>query len=160
MKELSRILKAPLESGVYVLAQPSDAGDVQRIASESGFAFFHVRGHDVCTKDQFLNETAKAFKFPAYFGHNWDALEDCLTDMSWVEADGFLMLFDTFNSFAEHSPDDFATALDILSASCQFWSEHGKALVVLLHGMPHEGAAFPEVRLSTNIPAEKPHNES
>ena len=118
-----------------------------------------MQGIGVRTKDQFLNETAKAFKFPAYFGNNWDAFEDCLTDMSWVEADGFLVLFDTFDSFAQHSPDDFAIALDILSASCQFWSEHGKVLIVLLHGMPHEGAAFPAVRLSTNVHDAKRRDE-
>ncbi len=31
-------------------------------------------------KDTLLTSVAKACKFPAYFGHNWDALWDCLTD--------------------------------------------------------------------------------
>lgn len=31
-------------------------------------------------KDTLLTNIAKACDFPAYFGHNWDALWDCLTD--------------------------------------------------------------------------------
>ncbi len=31
-------------------------------------------------KDTLLTSIAKACDFPSYFGHNWDALWDCLTD--------------------------------------------------------------------------------
>jgi RNAse (barnase) inhibitor barstar len=33
-----------------------------------------------------LTALAEAFRFPGYFGHNWDAVIDCLSDMSWVAA--------------------------------------------------------------------------
>lgn len=35
---------------------------------------------DKLNKDTLLTSIAKACDFPAYFGHNWDALWDCLTD--------------------------------------------------------------------------------
>ncbi len=34
----------------------------------------------VLDKDTLLTSIAKACNFPSYFGHNWDALWDCLTD--------------------------------------------------------------------------------
>ena len=35
---------------------------------------------NVLNKEILLKSVAKACDFPAYFGHNWDALWDCLTD--------------------------------------------------------------------------------
>jgi len=34
-------------------------------------------------KAELLSFLSDAFSFPAYFGHNWDALADCLSDLIW-----------------------------------------------------------------------------
>jgi hypothetical protein len=38
------------------------------------------------TKSGLLQALATAGHFPGYFGNNWDALAECLTDFSWIEA--------------------------------------------------------------------------
>ena len=35
---------------------------------------------DILNKDTLLDSLAKACDFPSWFGHNWDATWDCLTD--------------------------------------------------------------------------------
>ena len=35
-------------------------------------------------KKELLDFLARAFPLPAYFGHNWDALEECLLDLDWL----------------------------------------------------------------------------
>jgi len=35
---------------------------------------------DILNKDTLLDSLAKACDFPSWFGHNWDAAWDCLTD--------------------------------------------------------------------------------
>ncbi len=37
------------------------------------------------TRPGLFAEWAGALGFPAYFGHNWDAFADCLTDLAWPD---------------------------------------------------------------------------
>lgn len=39
-------------------------------------------------KDEMLDQIGRALAFPEWFGHNWDALADCLLDMGWRPALG------------------------------------------------------------------------
>ena len=39
----------------------------------------------LATKAELLDFLARAFPLPAYFGHNWDALEECLLDLDWLK---------------------------------------------------------------------------
>jgi RNAse (barnase) inhibitor barstar len=37
-------------------------------------------------KQELLARLAQGLSFPDHFGENWDALIDCLSDLSWVQA--------------------------------------------------------------------------
>lgn len=49
--------------------------DTSRVADEAGL----------------LAELARVFHFPDYFGGNWDAADDCLRDLSWLPARGYVL---------------------------------------------------------------------
>src|SRR5262245_6192975 len=36
------------------------------------------------TKEALLRELAQRLRFPEYFGANWDALDECIGDLSWL----------------------------------------------------------------------------
>ena len=35
---------------------------------------------------------SSTLKFPEYFGKNWDALDECLTDLDWLDEKGYLLV--------------------------------------------------------------------
>lgn len=47
---------------------------------------------DVTTDKELFGVIASAMQFPDYFGSNWDALDECLRDMDWLSADGYLLI--------------------------------------------------------------------
>jgi len=57
-----------------------------------GFVIFEIDCSAISTKEQLLGAVATEMQFPAYFGGNWDALEECLRDMTWLPANGYLLI--------------------------------------------------------------------
>ena len=51
-----------------------------------------VDGAQLKDEGELLGAIALAFDFPGYFGGNWDALLDCLSDMSWAPAKGYVLV--------------------------------------------------------------------
>lgn len=39
----------------------------------------------ISEKQMLLSLIAESLMFPAYFGFNWDALDECLGDLSWLQ---------------------------------------------------------------------------
>lgn len=73
-------------------------------------------------KDAMIASIADALGFPAWFGGNWDALEDCLTDLSWHPAAAARVIL-----FMNPQPgDDFGILLDVLQSVAEFWRGRGQ----------------------------------
>ena len=130
-------LESLLESnrgGVWFLPAPVDPKALQSAAKRAGFAFFHVDGKNIGRKEQLLNHVAIALHFPKDFGHNWDAFEECLTDLEWVDADGYLILYDHIDGLLAEHPDQFETLVEIVRDAVASWKEDEVAMIVLLSG--------------------------
>lgn len=61
-----------------------------------------------------LSRIAAALDFPPHFGHNWDALADCLGDLSWLPGDGVVLVLDGADALREADGEAFPTLLEIL----------------------------------------------
>jgi RNAse (barnase) inhibitor barstar len=120
--------------GVYFIPGTVAAKAVQAKAKRAGQAYFHIDGKNVARKEQLLNQVATALRFPKDFGHNWDALEECLTDMEWADADGYVIFYDHVDGLMGAHPDQFETFLEICRDAVASWKEDDKPMVVLLSG--------------------------
>jgi hypothetical protein len=47
--------------------------------------FIELQGQKMKIKKTFFNEFNKSLKFPNYFGNNWDAFDECINDLSWMD---------------------------------------------------------------------------
>jgi RNAse (barnase) inhibitor barstar len=122
------------KGGVWFLPSHVETRQIQAVAKRAGFACFHIDGKNIQRKEQLLNHVATALHFPKSFGHNWDALEECLTDLEWVDADGYILYYDHIDGLLETHPDQFETLIEILRDAVGSWKEDGSAMIVLLSG--------------------------
>src|SRR5262245_18842858 len=67
--------------------RPSDIDDLIlfRKAYPSNWSARIVRGECCGTRLALMYEWAAALQFPSYFGVNWDAFEECVNDLSWID---------------------------------------------------------------------------
>jgi RNAse (barnase) inhibitor barstar len=83
------------------------------------------------TEDADLHrEIAAALDFPAHYGANLDALNDCLGDLD--VGDGLALAFIGYDAFAAHRPDTARIALEIIGAHCAAAATHGRHLSCLV----------------------------
>jgi hypothetical protein len=54
-------------------------------AAEPEGAFVLV-GSEVSSRRELFDSYARALHFPSYFGNNWDAFVDCLSNLYWIDA--------------------------------------------------------------------------
>ena len=72
-----------------------------------------VDGRACRTRAAFFAEVARVLEFPAYFGHNWDALADSLRDLGAVD----IVVAHAEELLADEPPAQFAVLLDIAASA-------------------------------------------
>lgn len=77
-------------------------------------------------EDDLLASFAQALKFPAYFGNNWDALDECLSDLEWLDAPGWVLVITGAKQFARRDEESLSTTLDVLRGVAEYWCEQSK----------------------------------
>jgi len=114
MGKLVERLKDASRSGVYRVRSDATVLDALQ---EGGLSPVKIVLKGAATKAELLQRMAQALKFPDWFGGNWDALEDCLT-----EVHGYLL----FSDYQAVAADDLGVLLDVLASIAEYWAEQGE----------------------------------
>ena len=112
MGKLIDRLQDAARSAVYRAARADEVLDAAR---GSELVVARIRFAD---KERLLKNLADALRFPKWFGQNWDALEDCLSDLP---GKGYVLLFDQAKA-----GDDLGVLIDVLRSSAGSWAARGK----------------------------------
>ncbi|MGZ4463861.1 MAG: barstar family protein [Nocardioides sp.] len=113
-----------------------DVTDVRRAVEHAGWHLAHHDGWTEETKAEFLAGIGATLDFPGHYGRNFDALADCLGDLT---ADTVL-LWDGWGPFARADERAFSVALTVLGGRVH--AERGGRFAVLLRGA---GPDLPDV---------------
>jgi RNAse (barnase) inhibitor barstar len=134
MGGLIQRLQDASRSGVYRVPR---ADAVIKAAAGSGLSLVKIKFQE---KDKLLRGIAAALDFPNWFGENWDALEDCLSDLSWRNAAGHVLVFEQAKL-----GDDFGVLVDVLRSAAEYWAARGKPFFAVFID-PAGALALPELK--------------
>lgn len=106
-----------------LLVTPPGTTATALVKPPAGFALRVVQGKKCKTPAGLFNEFARALEFPDYFGHNWDALEECLADLEWLPAKGYVVLITDAQSVIPDEDEEYETLLEVLNDAGEAWSK-------------------------------------
>lgn len=127
-------------AGVYHLPH-GDIGDLVAGAEAAGCLVQHVDLRDIRNRDEALDAIGRNLGFPEWFGHNWEALSDCLLDMGWRPAEGYVVILEHCDGIHARAEGDFVTLLEAFQNAAGEWREQNVAFWCLVD-MQADGIAW------------------
>ncbi|KAB2936742.1 MAG: barstar family protein [Rhodocyclaceae bacterium] len=97
--------------------------ELHATAEAAGFATVRIDLGTAGNKTELIERLATALVFPDWFGRNWDGLADCLGDLSWLPAAGYLILIEHCDDFHARLGEDFAIALQVFAEAADAWRD-------------------------------------
>ena len=131
MSKLLQRLSDASKSGVYRAPHGRDIADALRGGT---LRIAHIGLAGAAGKAPALERIAAALDFPSWFGGNWDALEDCLADLSWPalsQATGHVLLIE---GEGDLPADERGILEDILASAASSWKERGRPFFAVFVG--------------------------
>lgn len=133
MDNLIAMLNGDRPPGIYQVQNLVNVDELAMACRGRGWRFFYLNGATISNKAQFLQQCAEVMNLPDYFGHNWDAFEECLRDLDEIPTPRHILLYDQPEHFAQNEPKEWAIALDILQDTVEYLSGTNTPMYVLFH---------------------------
>lgn len=126
-------------SGLYHLP-PGRRPAIERSAGQHHLYWLVVDLSSSRSKATVLNQFAQTLDFPGWYGANFDALFDCLTDPEWQPAMGQVLMICGGDAFRQSDPEQFAMLLEVLHGAAETRRESGQPCWILID-TPARGVA-------------------
>ena len=81
-------------------------------------------GEKLKNKEQLLKALKEGLCFPDCFGFNWDALQDCITDLSWLQGivKVNVVIKNSSKLLIDEDDSSLQVFLDIMDYAVLFWN--------------------------------------
>ena len=97
------------------------------------------------TKDALLAKLAGELGFPEWFGGNWDALNDVLSERAWEQPRGIVLTLAHCGDLAGADVETFETALEVLDSVAESCYDEDIPFWVLVDGVDAKAFDLPVI---------------
>ena len=87
-----------------------------------GYVVVTFEGKNCATRSEILAEFGKMLSFPSYYGRNWDALNECITDMEWMPASGYLIYLTDAHLVLLNDDHNYEIFVSVMKSAGEEWS--------------------------------------
>lgn len=136
-------LKNTKVSGLYHLT-PSRQSAIESNAGLARFCLLKANIAAHTSVEEVLLQLGNALKFPIWYGANFDALFDCLTDPDWQPAKGHVLVINGMAHLRATDPDDFATLIEVFQAAAEARRDMQSPFWILIDTPARGIPSFPE----------------
>lgn len=121
---LSADLNRPSWQCVHFAGMADARGAVYPLVSE-GVAVFEIDAAAISGERDLFTAVDRALQLPDYFGMNWDALEECLRDLDWIDATGYIVLVTDADDLWRRNPQLAGKFLSSCVFAAEEWFKSG-----------------------------------
>ena len=104
-----------------VVLKPGERAEVA-LRVPGGFTTKVIDGRRARSKVALIEEMVRAFQCPEGTGRNWDALEECLADLEWLPAKGYVLVIANAEELLAESADEYRTFIELLKDVAEEWA--------------------------------------
>jgi hypothetical protein len=93
---------------------------------ERGLGLVRIDAGAIEDEGGLMDALAVGFSFPDYFGRNWDAVDECLRDLSWLPAAGYVLVVKDAERLWKRDPHPPAQLVRSWLFCAEHWSRRKK----------------------------------
>jgi hypothetical protein len=114
--------------------------DLRRELAVQNVTLFELDAGAIGTKEEMMRALAGALKFPDYFGHNWDAVAECLRDLpDRASGDGYVLFLQDGFSLWRNVPELAGVLVETWLSAAEDASHDEIGLHLVFLGPAQEG---------------------
>lgn len=120
-----------LERNVRLEVPQSQLKSLVKELEAGGYFVAEVDRAPVFNKEILLHAMYQSCRFPAYFGFNWDALSDCLSEICYGDEKGYFLVFNDWVLLETEASQDAKVFMEILEDAQKICKEQNKPFRLL-----------------------------
>lgn len=110
------------KSGIIVLSEAEVVSVSDALPPQGRISVARIDGESATDSDGVFDQFSTAFKFPSWFGWNWNALSDCLRDLDWLPSDRYLTVVEAPEKILVDDMSFRKDLFQILSRAAKHWA--------------------------------------